>query len=111
MKPWPRTVEEAVDCFLRALGPEWKEVVRSKTRERAQGMNLRLGLWIRNEFGLWRGNHELLAACARLDEADAGAASGASVPRVIDPDRASFLILGVAWDRLRESEGEHSGAS
>jgi len=64
-------------------------------------MNLLLGLWIRNTYGLWRGNRELLADCARLGDPGDGSPEGAH-PR-IDPDHASSLILGAAWDRLQES--------
>jgi hypothetical protein len=54
-----------------------------------------LGMYIRNQFGLWRGNEPLLADCAScLGHGIDG--------RYIHPDRASGVILAALWRRLRQ---------
>jgi hypothetical protein len=101
-RAWPRSVDDAVERLLVGLSPQWKETLRGTTRERAQGMNLTLGLAIRNAFGLWRGNRALLADCAR--QRDGLSHSEPVGGGRIDADAASAVILGVTWDRLHESD-------
>lgn len=100
-RAWPRSVDEAVERLLVGLSPQWKETLRGTSRDRAQRRNLTLGLAIRNAFGLWRGNRALLADCARL--CGGLPSSEPEAAGRIDADAASAVILGVAWDRLRES--------
>lgn len=47
-----------------------------------------LGLWIRNNFGLWLGNEALMTECCGF------------YPR--DPDRASGIIMEALGKRLHE---------
>ena len=101
-RPWPTTVDVAVERLLAALSPEWKAILRGTNRDGAQRMNLSLGRWVRNQFGMWRGNLALLADCARLLDREP---TGPPAPGLgMDPDEASALLLGLAWDRLMESE-------
>jgi hypothetical protein len=46
-----------------------------------------LGTWVRNTFGLWRGNDELLRSTGCQH-----------------PDNASVVILGALWQRLSRGE-------
>lgn len=97
---WPGTVDEAVEAVLQRLSPAFKETLRAGTREGAQSRNLSLGLWIRNELGMWRGNRELVADCARRGGYESAQGRG------MDPDLASHFLLGILWDRLKESDRE-----
>jgi hypothetical protein len=46
-----------------------------------------LGMWIRNNLGLWQGNHVLLAACGGLG-----------------PDDTSAVVIEAIWQHLRDLE-------
>lgn len=61
-RAWPKTVADAVDVLLTKLGESDLNTI--KAVERPEGMlafHFGLGLWIRNNFGLWQGNEALLA--------------------------------------------------
>lgn len=81
---WPRTVEQAVGRVLRWLGRAGRERVRRMSPDDLGLLHFDVGLAIRNEFGLWRGNRELLAACG-----------------VTTADAASGVILAAVLARLR----------
>ena len=51
-----------------------------------------LGSYIRNIFGLWEGNEELMASCATMiDKED------------LHPDEAAMVIIEELWKKLQES--------
>ncbi|HEY7326615.1 MAG TPA: DUF6794 domain-containing protein [Gemmataceae bacterium] len=87
---WPRTVEAAVARMLSALTAEQRELVRETAFPDLIRFHDNLGRWIRNQFGLWRGNKELMEACG--------------LPH---PDDCSMVIIEACWRRLR-SELERS---
>lgn len=68
-KNYPKTVPAAVEYCLKTLNVgTLKEVALLEDEAET---HFGLGLWIRNELGLWRGNHELLTAigCYHPDDA------------------------------------------
>ena len=83
---WPRTVGAAVDTILAHLDEKSKATVRST----AEGDLIRFhhgwGTGIRNAFGLWQGNADLLSSCG-----------GAG----IHPDDCSMVIIHQVWKRLQ----------
>ena len=58
-------------------------------QDQLTGLHFGLGLWIRNNLGLWKGNDELMQAIRERDQA-------------IHPDDASMVIVEAVWERLRE---------
>lgn len=90
---WPRTVEDAARRVLDELPPEELDVLAGMARRDLLEAHRGLGMGIRNGFGLWQGNEELLADCA-----------GGS--RWHHPDDASAVIIERAWERLRLERGE-----
>ncbi len=85
---WPHTVEEAVDLLLAGLRDKDKETI-SQVADYFSLIGLchhGLGTYIRNQFGLWNGNKELLEACGFQG---------------IHPDDASAHILCALWKKLR----------
>jgi hypothetical protein len=61
---WPVTVEEAVRDILPRITPYEKLEVMVTNKDHLNSMHFGLGLWIRNRYGLWRGNEKLiLSAC------------------------------------------------
>lgn len=86
---WPRTLERAVDDIIEGLSVEDRNSVRSQSRNDLIRYHHGWGTGIRNELGLWRGNHALLAA----------ACGGESC----HPDDASMKIIEAVWERLQQT--------
>jgi hypothetical protein len=84
---FPRTVDEAVHRLLRAYDEKVKAEVRRSAREDLFQFHHSLGQGIRNGFGLWGENKELLATLAMKDRW---------------ADNASMIIIEALWLRLRE---------
>jgi hypothetical protein len=55
-------------------------------------LNANLGEYIRNEFGLWSGNYDLLTSCCFLIKRDD-----------VHVDEASSIIIRELWKRLQET--------
>ncbi|MFO0941417.1 MAG: DUF6794 domain-containing protein [Pirellulales bacterium] len=83
---WPRTVDQAVDRLMRDLSED------DKRRIAAEAPDVdwySLGQSIRNGFGLWQGNEELLSSCGTNDDPYAA-------------DHASGIIIAAMQLRIRE---------
>jgi hypothetical protein len=86
---WPRSVDAAVDTLLAELSPTDRDRLRTLPEDSLWSLHLTLGLDIRNQYGLWRGNVALLQSC------------GQKPPYV--PDTCSGLIIMRARERLQRS--------
>jgi len=84
---WPTTVDEAVNILVANLDEKGKITITQTIEENLVMYNTFWGGGIRNDFGLWRGNKELLASCGSTD---------------IHPDSASMVIIKSVWKKLRE---------
>ena len=89
---FPRTVEEAVDRLISELSLRDRTEIAKMLVEDLGGLHVSLGMYIRNEFGLWTGNGELLESC-RVVSRDAGP----------HQDDASSVIVNELWKTLRET--------
>jgi hypothetical protein len=87
---WPRTVDEAVDRLISVLSDENKQVIRDNTEGNLIDYHFGLGMYIRNQFGLWAGNKALLESCV--------AQRGHAL--VSHPDYASAIIIEALRRRL-----------
>ena len=81
---WPKTLDEAVKICLLTLTPQQKELIKNTPREELTLFHSGWALNMRNEFGLWQSNKELLKSCG-----------------AIHPDEASMAIVEAVWDRLK----------
>jgi hypothetical protein len=88
-KQWPATVSEAVGVVLVALSDEDKARIEIMPKDELIGLHFGLGMWIRNNLGLWQGNSALMEA---IREKSPG----------IHPDDISMVIIESLWERLRE---------
>ena len=82
---WPISVEAAVNRMILEMTDETKESIRSMPDTDLIKLHHSMGRGIRNRFGLWKGNNELLK--------DTGAN---------EPDAASMFIIKALWKRLNE---------
>ena len=80
---WPKTLDEAVKICLLTSTPQQKELIKNTPREELALFHPGWALNMRNEFGLWEGNSELVESC------------GAS-----EPDGASMVVVKTVWTEL-----------
>ncbi len=85
---WSSTLSEAAHRIMATLPPDDLTALRDTPKDALIMYHFSLGMYIRNEFGFWQGNDELLASCFP-DVTD---------PYMLmiikhDPDRASGAIM------------------
>ena len=94
---YPKTVAEAVNRLLSALSEKDKEEIKKTSKDDLINLHFGLGQYIRNAFGLWRENEELLKACCPMDKYP----EETRPYLFLDPDEASGVIIDALWERLR----------
>ena len=82
---WPETVDQAVGVLLGMLPDGKKAKIAAMSQDDLVALHLGLGMWIRNNLGLWSENSALLESA-----------------RAQNPDDASVVIIEALWRRLRE---------
>jgi hypothetical protein len=87
-QPPPRTIDEAVERLREDLSVEALAAVAAMSEDGLRACHFGLGMYIRNEFGLWQQGSPLLQDCMK----DAV---------YIHPDDASMLIVRALWAKLR----------
>jgi hypothetical protein len=88
LKEHPKSVPEAVKQLLLELLDTDKLAIKNTPEEELDKFHLTLGNYIRNEFGLWTNNEELLRDC--FPENVKG-----------NVDDASSVIIKVLWKSLQ----------
>lgn len=82
---WPKTVDEASNRLIKKLSVQEKNELAGNTKESLIQYHFTEAMSIRNEFGLWGGNIDLLKSC-----------------KVSHPDDCSSIILEDAWLKIRK---------
>jgi hypothetical protein len=80
---WPKTSEEAVKICLLTLTAHEKQALKNTSKENLIMCHFGWAVNMRNEFGMWQGNEELIKSCY------AG-----------NPDDASMVIVKTVWKEL-----------
>jgi len=91
VKDWPKNIDEAVDKLLELMQEEDQLHLKNTPENELIKYHFFLGMYIRNQFGLWKENKELIRSCA---------GKGRSV---IHPDDASMVIIKALWKRLQST--------
>ncbi len=81
---WPLTLDAAVERLLNRMSEADKQRVEDTPSDKLIRFHMGWAAGIREEFGLWRGNTQLLASCG--------------APH---PDDASMAIVRAVWQRLQ----------
>ena len=81
----PDTIDKAIDILLVVLTEDQKSQIKNTKKGDLIKYHLSLGMWIRNNFGLWHNNIRL------LNELGGG-----------HPDDASFVLIKKLWKELNE---------
>ena len=88
----PKTVEEAIDHLTAKLPLRDKTKIAKMDRFDLGALHMTIGPYIRDEFGLWRGNDELLESCRILSGQDQ-----------LYMDAVSAMISNLLWAKLRRT--------
>ena len=89
-KVWPKSVDDAVERLMAEISEEEKKILMNTPEKELFKYHFGFGMYIRNEFGLWQGNKDLLESCC----------GEGYFP---DPDEASSVIIRALWERLQKS--------
>ena len=84
----PKSIEEAVKVLLTELPEKDQLIIRIMAEDQLSSLHLSLGNYIRNGFGLWGSNVELLKACSPDGS-------------VQNADDASMVIIKALWWKLQ----------
>lgn len=94
---WPVTLKEAVRQLQEAVSDQDRSEFGAMEKDDFTiRMHHDLGRWIRNQFGLWQGNHELRKLCAPLITPPENLDDG--LPH---PDACSGVLMGLFWEQLQ----------
>jgi len=74
---------------IASLSDREKATIAAMAESDLIGLHFGLGMWIRNNLGLWQGNDALMQAIRARDQA-------------IHPDDVSMAMIAAVWERLRE---------
>ncbi len=88
---WPETLDEAIDFTLDKLSDSERARITDMLSTDLIDLHFGLGMWIRHNCGLWRGNHALKQAIGKTSYS-------------VNPDAASGIILRGVWKRLHPGE-------
>ena len=91
--PYPQSVQEAVDRLHANISLNDEILLAAMTEEDLTNFHFSLGHHIRNEFGLWSGNADLLESCRII----AG-------KQDLHVDDASCVIIKALWVRLKKED-------
>lgn len=94
IKDYPRTVSDAVQQLISALSEQNKADIKNTPEDELIDHHLGLGLWIRNNFGLWSHNQALLDSCKLV--------AGHHQSQSMEPDEASRIIVEALWETLQK---------
>lgn len=93
LKPlYPRTVKDAVDRLIAELPMKQKASIAKMNEDDLIYLHPTLGGYIRNNYGLWINNGELMKDCRYLAK-----------DKCLDEDSASFLIVKQFWKSLKNT--------
>lgn len=84
---FPGKVDAAVRLLLAMVPDVERARIAAMNKDELLSLHFGLGMWIRNNLGLWEGNHLLLEACGGLSA-----------------DDASAVVIEAFWQHLRELE-------
>ena len=88
----PKTVDEAVNRLIEDLDLRDNVKIANMNLDELVNIHSALHIYFKNAFGLWSGNTELIESCRAISEYP-----------VDNEDDASIVILGVLWQRLRDT--------
>ena len=87
-----KTVKDAVDLLIELLPLKDRTTIANMTMGELINLNPTIGAYIRNKFGLFSGNKDLLEACRWW-----------SKDQHLLPEQAPMMIIKELWQQLRKT--------
>ncbi len=94
----PKTLEEAVERLLNELPEEEINALKGMTLEEVGNLHFGLGMYIRNNMGLYEENSALMLDCCPNKYKYKGFMLG------FVADGCSMIIIEALWKRLQEDD-------
>ena len=88
----PRSVDEAVEKLISELPLRYTAKIAKMNGRDLSALHGAIGPYIRENFGLWRGNDQLMESCRMLNDYD-----------YLHIDSASMVIMEALWSRLKQT--------
>ena len=93
---WPQTISSAVDWIISTLDENQKQLIQETKADDLIMLHFGLGMFIRNELGLYRGNDALMRDCTKSEGIDEKSYFA------YDADTASGVLSEAVWKRLNK---------
>ena len=88
MSEQPKSIQEAVEVLLTELSEKDRQIIKMMAEEQLSSLHFSLGNHVRNGFGLWGDNEELLKACCPDTSLQ-------------NADNASMMVIKALWWKLQ----------
>lgn len=88
----PKTVDEAVDLLIKELSFGDRTIVANMQEEDLANLDFVFGMRIKAEFGIGRGNKDLLESCRKE-----------SGQPTADPELATAIIIKCLWKAIQDT--------
>lgn len=88
----PRSVDEAVERLISELSLKDRVAIAKMNKRELSAIHVTLGPGIRERYGFWTGNEELMESCRIQSGKDK-----------FDVSTGSAMIIDVMWARLRRT--------
>ena len=90
----PKTVDEAVEHLISQLPLKDRGKIAKMDKYDLSALPFTIGQYIREKFGLGRGNDDLMDSCRSLGEEDD-----------LHEETASMVVIEALWQKLRQTHG------
>ena len=87
LKNWPETLQETVRNILSVVSEEDKARIKNTQERKLMSFHQGWGTGIRNDFGLWKDNYQLLESCGS---------------RNMHRDDVSMVIIEAVWKAVQD---------
>jgi hypothetical protein len=85
LSTWPSSLDDAVKICILTMTAQEKSELKNNSEQNLIMSHFGWAVNMRNEFGMWRGNDELIKSC-----------------HVENPDDASIVIVKEVWRALNQ---------
>lgn len=89
---FPGNIEQAVEKLVSRLSLKDKTLIANMEKQELLNLDFSIGTYIRNEFGIWEGNNDLIKSCEQVYDWDG----------IYKEDVVNIIVFEL-WKKLRET--------